>query len=115
MIICNCSSNKVKPVVGNENLLGKWKVIEQLSDPGDGSGTFNPIESNRTIQFFSDNKVTINGSLCHMSIDVGLNMSGIYEVLVVMPQILHLMVLYIRKDVSLQKPKSILTYQLVVI
>jgi hypothetical protein len=81
LVLFNCSSREEKPVIENENLLGKWKMIEQLADPGDGSGTFNPIDSNRIIQFFSDGTVIINGNLCYMSTDVGAEMSGIYEVI----------------------------------
>ncbi len=64
----NCSSDDNK--IENENLLGKWKLIEQYSDPGDGSGSFNSIESDREIEFFSNGTVTINGILCYMSLEV---------------------------------------------
>ena len=49
--------------------LNKWKLIEQYSDPGDGSGEFNPVESNKTLEFFSNGTVVSNGSLCNMSIE----------------------------------------------
>lgn len=67
LMIFSCTTKEAKPDIKNQDLIGKWKVIEQLADPGDGSGTFNPIESDRTIQFFSDGTITINGDLCYMS------------------------------------------------
>jgi hypothetical protein len=36
----------------NEGLVSKWHLIEQLMDPGDGSGTFQPVTSDKTISFF---------------------------------------------------------------
>lgn len=44
-----CSKDKS---VGNESLVnGKWKLIETLADPGDGSGKWQPVNNNT----FSDN------------------------------------------------------------
>lgn len=76
-VIFSCASDDSKP---NEetHLLGKWKLIEQLSDPGDGSGTFQPINSNRTIEFFSDGTVAVNGVLCFISSEVGEKEIGTY-------------------------------------
>ena len=34
-----------------DDLRNKWKLIEVLADPGDGSGTFQPVESDKTISF----------------------------------------------------------------
>lgn len=81
LTLLNCSSDDTKPSEENMNLLGKWKLIEQLADPGDGSGTFNPVESDRTIEFFSDGTVTVNGSLCYMSINVEEKTSGTFEII----------------------------------
>jgi len=83
LVLVNCTSNDDKsPYEGNPELLGKWKLIEQLSDPGDGSGIFNPIDdSNREIEFFSNGTVTVNGVLCYMSSEVGDQNSGSFSVL----------------------------------
>lgn len=67
LLLVNCSSEENKPSIENETLIGKWKVIEALSDPGDGSGTFQPVNYNRTIEFFSDETVTASGTLCFMN------------------------------------------------
>ncbi|WP_452222106.1 hypothetical protein [Lacinutrix salivirga] len=42
-------------------LIGNWKLIEVLVDPEDGSGTFQSIESNKTIEFKVNGIVKING------------------------------------------------------
>ncbi|GAA3599390.1 hypothetical protein Q4Q39_18795 [Flavivirga amylovorans] len=79
LVLINCTSDDSKPKEEDSELLGKWKLIEQLSDPGDGSGVFNSIDSNRTIEFFSNGTVTINGILCFMSSQVGDESSGTYS------------------------------------
>ena len=45
-------------------LIGNWKLIEVLADPGNGNGTFRSVESDRTIEFKVNGTVTTNGSLC---------------------------------------------------
>lgn len=44
--------------------LGSWELIEVLADPGDGSGTIEPVESNKTMDFSANGIVTTNSSLC---------------------------------------------------
>ncbi|MEW4922768.1 hypothetical protein [Algibacter sp. 2305UL17-15] len=80
MIFTSCSSDDSKPT-DETGLIGKWKLIEQLADPGDGSGTFQPIASERVIEFFSDGTVAINGVLCFMSSEVGDKESGTYKLI----------------------------------
>lgn len=47
-------------------LIGKWKLIEQLVDPGDGSGTFQRIDSQKTLEFKANGTIlSENGSLCN--------------------------------------------------
>ena len=53
--------------------------MEQLVDPGDGSGIFMPINSNRIFEFFSDGTVTVNGILCYISSEVGQQNSGTFS------------------------------------
>lgn len=79
IILISCSSDEGKPS-GETELLGKWKLIEQYLDPGDGSGDFQPINSNRTIEFFSNGTVEINGELCFMSSEVGDKETGTYMI-----------------------------------
>ncbi len=78
-IVFNCSSDEGKPSEDNQ-LLGKWQLIEQLLDPGDGSGTFQTINSERVIEFFSDGTLKINGELCFMASEVGEEERGTYQI-----------------------------------
>ena len=33
----------------NRSIIGKWKLSESLADPGDGSGTWHPVDSSNPI------------------------------------------------------------------
>lgn len=66
LLVSNFSSCKKDK---NTTIVNKWKLIEQYSDPGDGSGDFNPVESNKTIEFLDNGTVVSNGSLCNMNYD----------------------------------------------
>lgn len=58
----SCEENVVTP-----KNIEKWKLIEQLADPGDGSGTFQPVDSDRTLEFVIDETIVrSNGSFCGM-------------------------------------------------
>ena len=72
---CNKNDQELAPA----SLAGTWKLTEMLQDPGDGSGTFQPVNSNKKIVFISDNKVTSNGILCDMSINSDTFTEGSYS------------------------------------
>lgn len=63
----------------NSGLVNTWKLIEVLADPGDGSGTFQPVSSDKTLSFYEDGSVTCNGQLCSMGIAVDNGSSGTYS------------------------------------
>lgn len=64
----------------NEEVQATYKLIEIYSDPGDGSGEFNPIQSNKRLEILNDNKVrTVNGLLCNFGHEVGQTGSGIID------------------------------------
>jgi hypothetical protein len=63
----------------NSDLIGKWKLIEVLADPGDGSGTFHSVSSEKIIEFQSNGTVTSNGSICAISVESGSSSSGTYS------------------------------------
>ncbi|MDP2724133.1 MAG: hypothetical protein Q8O72_15355 [Bacteroidales bacterium] len=75
-MIASCSKTK-----NNENpqLISKWKLIEQLADPGDGSGVYTPVDSDKTIEFFANGDVISNGSLCTMNFETGSVGRGKYD------------------------------------
>ncbi len=75
-IIISCSKNCEK---GNTKILNSWLLIEQLIDPGDGSGVFVPVDSQKTIEFLDDGTVVSNGSLCYMNSDTGTATISVFD------------------------------------
>jgi hypothetical protein len=71
---CNKDDNK-----SNTSIVGNWKLIEVLEDPGDGSGTFMSVDSEKTITFNSDGTLTSNGDLCDMTTSTLNPTSGTYD------------------------------------
>lgn len=49
------------------SIIGTWKLIEENFDPGDGSGTFQPVDSDKTLTFKKNGTVTSNSNLCSIS------------------------------------------------
>ena len=79
ILLFNCTSDDKEPEFIDSPIVGKWKIIEQLIDPGDGSGAFESITNNRTIEFFNNGKVVINGVLCYLSTEIKSNNSGTFN------------------------------------
>ena len=48
-------------------LTGEWRLVEVYADPGDGSGSFEPVTSNKTITFGEDGNYTAQGNVCTMA------------------------------------------------
>ena len=64
----------------NTELIGNWKLIEVLADPGDGSGTFSSVESDKIISFENNGIITSNGRLCDISISSDNPTTGTYSI-----------------------------------
>ncbi|WP_346880664.1 hypothetical protein [uncultured Algibacter sp.] len=80
LLIIGCSSDDdTTTTKSNPNLIGTWKLIEQLQDPGDGNGTFKAVTSDRTFTFNTENTVVVNGNICFMRVDVGDEISATYN------------------------------------
>lgn len=60
-------------------LVGTWLLVEVLADPGDGSGVFTPVDSDRIIQFNDDGSYTANGDLCDFSTETSTSSVGHYD------------------------------------
>jgi hypothetical protein len=58
---------------------GNWKLVEILADPGDGSGTFQAVESAKVITFSGNGTVASNGNICDMTTDAASPSNGIYS------------------------------------
>lgn len=64
---------------GPVSLKGKWKLVAQLVDPGDGSGMFINISSEKTLEFYSNATVSSNGSICSMDAGTTTKTTGTYD------------------------------------
>lgn len=71
----SCSKQHPK----HTDVAGTWQLKEMLADPGDGSGVFYPVQSNKKLTFNSDGVVTSNGSICTMSIETDVGSKGTYS------------------------------------
>lgn len=73
-IIVSCSDDDDNTV--NADILGTWGLSEVLADPGDGSGTFVPVDSPREVTFNADGTYTSNSeSFCSFMIETGIQAS----------------------------------------
>ncbi|MDG1330989.1 MAG: lipocalin family protein [Crocinitomicaceae bacterium] len=79
LILLLASCQKTECGFGNE-IVGKWQLTEQLADPGDGSGTFNPITSSKEIRFYANGTFEANGDMCQMTSQAGLIHTGTYDI-----------------------------------
>jgi len=62
-----CSDKEELPV--RSDIVGKWKLIEFYADPGNGSGKFTSIKSNKTLEFSSNGDFSVkNGSMCNLDL-----------------------------------------------
>lgn len=60
-------------------LVSRWRLIEQLADPGNGSGEFVSVVSQKEIELFDDGTFCSNGSICTMDISTTDPSSGTYD------------------------------------
>lgn len=62
------------------DLIGNWKLVEVYSDPGDGSGNFEAVDSEKTIEFKIDGTLSANGELCVLNSDANTPVNGTFSV-----------------------------------
>jgi hypothetical protein len=74
LIGISCNKNETDTI-----LIGKWQLVEQLVDPGDGSGTFHPVVSNKTLELFSNGTFISNEEMCHTGSPTLHSTSGTYS------------------------------------
>lgn len=60
----SCSEDK-----DDAGLISEWQLIEAYSDPGDGSGEFQPVTRKKVIKFYENGEVWSDGALCDIFID----------------------------------------------
>ncbi len=76
-MMSSCTKNEAdtKPSA----LAGKWKLSHILADPGDGSGTFIQVESDKLLSFSDNGNFTSNGSICNLSVELNASTTGTYS------------------------------------
>jgi len=65
LIFTSCKKEEEQEPIAD--LVGNWELIEMLADPGDGSGVFEPVVSDRQLSFFADGNLDCVGNLCEFS------------------------------------------------
>ncbi|MGK7390940.1 MAG: hypothetical protein ACNS60_11345 [Candidatus Cyclobacteriaceae bacterium M2_1C_046] len=63
----------------SSQIIGRWYLVEQLVDPGNGSGEYQNVNSEKFIEFYSDSTYLSNGSLCTMNINAEQETIGTYS------------------------------------
>ena len=78
LISCK-QEEKVTTPPPNNGIFGRYELVEMLQDPGDGSGTFQPVTSNKTLELFTNGTITSNGNLCSMDPGTANPSSGVFS------------------------------------
>lgn len=79
-VLLSCDKKENQVNAPENTLIGNWKLIEVLADPGGGTATFNAVQSGKIITFENDEIITSNGNLCDMSINSDNATSGTYSI-----------------------------------
>lgn len=69
LVACNAADDELE---------SRWVITHNLMDPGDGSGTFQPVTTGKTLEFYEDGTITSTGDLCTMSTAITSGSSGTY-------------------------------------
>jgi hypothetical protein len=65
--------------IQNAGISGEWRLIETLADPGDGSGQYMPVQSDKRISIFTDGSFSSNGDPCDFQIAADNPSEGSYN------------------------------------
>jgi hypothetical protein len=74
-----CNNNDDDQVINNGNVTGQWQLVAILADPGDGSGTFITVDSQKRLTFNDDATLSSNGNICSMNTDTDVATNGTYS------------------------------------
>ncbi|MEX0314402.1 MAG: hypothetical protein AB3N18_09515 [Allomuricauda sp.] len=81
LFLLNCSKESTGVDFDNKSdLIGTWLLIESYADPGDGSGKYRPVKSDRRMSFFDDGTYTSNASICSQGNESDSEVVGAYEI-----------------------------------
>lgn len=76
LIVIGCSDNES---VNPTTLVGRWKLIETLADPGDGSGTYKPVKGNYYVDFSADGTFIASEPMCYEDQIIDQPSTGLYD------------------------------------
>ena len=75
LLFLGCSSDDLD----GTNVVGKWKLVQVLTDPGDGSGVFVDVQSNKTITFLRNETFSSNANLCFFGSVTPVTTEGVFS------------------------------------
>jgi hypothetical protein len=76
--ILACS--KEKEGQSGPQVKSSWIMTAHLQDPGDGSGTFVPVNSTKYLKFYANGTLRSNGDICSMDSSATNATTGTYSV-----------------------------------
>ncbi|MFP9098344.1 hypothetical protein ACLI09_04760 [Flavobacterium sp. RHBU_24] len=76
--LVGCNNNDNDQVVNN-SVIGQWQLVAILADPGDGSGTFITVDSQKRLTFNDDGTLNSNGNICSMDTATDVATNGTYS------------------------------------
>lgn len=62
-----------------DGVVSQWELIEQYSDPGDGSGGFEAVTGEKYIVFYDDGTIICYGQLCSLQLENTEASNGVYD------------------------------------
>ncbi|WP_116107836.1 lipocalin family protein [Lewinella sp. IMCC34191] len=74
--ILSCSTDGA---ADSPELVGTWQLRESYADPGDGSGTFRPVSSDKVLVFRPDGTFRSNKNFCVPAIPADQETTGSYS------------------------------------
>lgn len=77
--IIACSKKEETPNGTTPQLQSSWIMKAYYMDPGDGSGSFTPVNSSKYIKFYTNGTLSSNGDLCSMDSSAANPTSGTFS------------------------------------
>lgn len=78
-LLSSCAKDSNNSSSSSDGIVSQWELIEQYSDPGDGSGGFEPVSGQKYVIFNEDATVTCYGDLCSMLLEDTEISNGTYD------------------------------------
>lgn len=77
--IVACNNNDDDDVINSGSVIGQWQLVAVLADPGDGSGTFLTVDSQKKLTFNGNGTLSSNGNICSMNTATDVATNGTYS------------------------------------